>query len=177
MEINVAQLLKSPIGSVREYEVDEDIDIPDEGTSCEVKGKVGLTRTDSSILARGKLTTRVELTCSRCLSPLRCPLNVKIEEEYYPTIDIVTGARLAPLEDAEHFTIDERHILDLTEAIRQTVVVSIPMKPLCKDDCTGLCPVCGRNLNQGDCGCPPREADARWAVLRNLKLPDTEKGN
>jgi uncharacterized protein len=173
MEINVAQLLKSPIGAVREYEVEGDIDIAGDGTSCMVTGKVSLTRTDSGILARGRLVTEVGLTCSRCLGPLRCPLNINIEEEYYPTIDIVTGAKLATPEDGEHFTIDERHIQDLTEAVRQAAVVSIPMKPLCKDDCAGLCPVCGHNLNQGACGCPPREEDTCWAVLKKLKLSDT----
>jgi uncharacterized protein len=177
MEINVAQLLKSPIGAVREYKVEGDIDITGDGTSCVVEGKVGLTRTDNSILARGRLLTEVGLTCSRCLGPLRYPLYINIEEEYYPTIDIVTGAKLATPDDGEHFTIDERHILDLTEAVRQAALVSIPMKPLCKNDCVGLCPVCGHNLNQGACGCPPIEADPRWAVLKTLKLSDTEKGN
>jgi uncharacterized protein len=177
MEINVAQLLKSPIGAEREYGLEGSIDIAGDGASCATVGRVSLTRTDSGILVRGRLFTEVGLTCSRCLGPLRCPLTISVEEEYYPTIDIITGTRLTPPEDTEHFTIDESHILDLTEAVRQAAVVSIPMKTLCKDDCAGLCPECGHNLNQGACGCPPREEDARWAVLKKIKLSDTWKGN
>jgi len=177
MEINVAQLLKSPIGAEREYEVEGNIDIMGDGARCAVAGKVNLTRTDRSILVRGRLVTEVGLTCSRCLSPLRCPLTINVEEEFFPTIDILTGARLAPPEEPEHFTIDERHILDLTEAVRQAAIVAIPMKPLCQAGCAGLCPTCGHNLNLGACGCPPVEEDARWAVLRKLNLADTEKGN
>lgn len=176
MEINVAQLLKSPIGAEREYEVSGEIDVLGDGNFCSVAGKVNLTRTDRGVLVRGLLATDVGLTCSRCLSPCRCPLAINMVEEFFPTIDIITGARL-PREEPDRFTIDERHILDLTEAVRQAAVLTIPMKPLCSADCAGLCPDCGQNLNQGPCRCPPRHGDPRWAALRELQVTDKEKGN
>ena len=177
MEINVAQLLKSSIGTEREYEISGNIDILGDGTFCSVDGKVNLVRTDRGILARGLLVTGVGLTCGRCLSPFRCPLTINIEEEYFPTIDIITGARLTQPDEPEHFTIDERHILDLTEAVRQAAVLAMPMKPLCSPECAGLCPGCGQNLNLGPCQCPPSQGDERWAVLQTLPLSDKEKGN
>ena len=86
-----------------------------------------------------------------------------------PTIDINTGAKLPEPDETGSFTIDEHHILDLTEAIRQYRVMALPMKPLCREECAGLCPTCGKNLNTGPCDCPANEIDPRWAKLLKLK--------
>ena len=163
VKINVSQQLKAPIGSTRNCVVDEFVDIS--GGNSLVQGEVGLTRTDRSILAKGTLHTEIELNCSRCLSLFGCPLTLNIEEEYFPTTDVVTGASLPLPDEPGCFTIDEHHLLDLTEAIRQNVLLAIPMKPLCQEDCAGLCPECGHNLNQGACGCLPQRMDPRWAKL------------
>jgi len=174
MEINVAQLLRAPIGSVRDYEINQVIDISGDGVDRPVQGQVRLMRTNRSILVKGTFNTVVELTCSRCLGQFECPLKMSIEEEYFPTADVNTGAAIAVPDELGSFTIDENHILDLTEAVRQYALLAVPMKPLCKENCAGLCPVCGQNLNQGPCGCPSRETDPRWAELSKLKK---EKGN
>jgi uncharacterized protein len=174
MQINVAQLLRESIGSVRDHEIDQVMDIIGEGVSRPVQGRVRLMRTNRSLLVKGTLDTMVELTCSRCLGQFEHPLRLNIEEEYYPTTDVITGAPLPVPDEPGYFNIDENHILDLTEAVRQYALLAIPMKPLCKQDCAGLCPICGKNLNQGPCGCPPPERDPRWAELSRLKK---EKGN
>lgn len=164
MQLNVSQQLKAPIGSIRNYEVSETILIGD--SSSKIEGEVKLIRTDRGILARGTLYTKVEVTCSRCLSLFSCPLTLNIEEEYFPTTDVVSGAFLPIPDEPGCFTIDEHHLLDLTEAIRQYALLASPMKPLCREDCAGLCPNCGHNLNQGACDCPSQEADPRWSGLR-----------
>ena len=171
MQINVSQQLKAAIGTERNYDIDETIDID----SCNYKaqGSVKLLRTDHGILVKGELKTASELTCSRCLNQFECPLKLKIEEEYFPTTDIISGTPLPTPDDPSAFTIDERNILDLTEAIRQYTLLAVPMKPLCQPDCAGLCPTCGTNLNQTRCDCPPEPADPRWAALREL-LADSE---
>jgi len=170
MQINVAQQLKGAIGSVRDYEVSGIIDVSGDGNAVPVQGKVYLTRTDRGILVKGVLDTEVELTCSRCLSLFSCPLTLNIEEEYFPTSDVVSGASLSPPDDPDRFTIDERHVLDLTEALRQCALLAIPMKPLCQEDCAGLCPNCGHNLNLGPCNCLPQGVDSTG------HLTDREKG-
>jgi len=76
-------------------------------------------------------------------------LQLKIQEEFFPTIDIETGLKLPKPEDPGSFTIDEHHILDLTEAIRQYIVTAMPMKPLCKTECAGLCDTCGQRPESG----------------------------
>ena len=166
MQINVSQQLKASIGSIRNYEVSEIVDIA--GRNSMVQGQVGLMRTDRGILVKGTLRTEVEVTCSRCLSLFSCPLVLNIEEEYSPITDVVSGASLPLPEEPGCFTIDERHILDLTEAVRQYVLLAIPMKPICREGCAGLCPSCGHNLNQGPCNCLPQGTEPYWSELSKL---------
>ncbi len=161
MRYNVAQLLKEPVGSTRHQEV-----TPEDGV--EVTGNIEMLRTDRSILVRGQLDTSVETECSRCLCFFKAPVTIQMEDEFYPTIDVESGVPLANPEDPDAFSIDSQHILDLSEAVRQYAGLSLPMKPLCRPDCRGLCPKCGRNLNEGQCPCPENTTDARWAKLQEL---------
>ena len=167
MQTNVAQLLKAPVGSIRTLPVDDDLE--DNGTVYHVKGEVALVRTNNSILAQGLLNTQTRIACSRCLKPFTLKIRLKMQEEFFPTIDIITGQKLPKPEDPGSFTIDEHHILDLTEAVRQYIVTALPMKPLCKAECAGLCATCGKDLNQGACDCRQEEVDPRWAELLKLK--------
>ena len=165
MRANVSQLLKSPIGSVRNLVVNENIDIA--GGSHIVQGELELLRTGRSILVKGTLYTTIEANCSRCLSLFDCPLRLDIEEEYFPTTDVFSGASLPLPEESGSFTINERFILDLTEVIYQYILLAMPMKPLCCEDCAGLCPHCGHSLNQGPCDCLSA-VDPRWHSLLKL---------
>ena len=174
MQINVSQLLKEAIGSIRDCEVSQVLDVTGSGTGSAVQGDVGLMRTDRGILVQGTLDTKVEVTCSRCLTLFSCPLVLNIEEEYFPTVDVVSGASVVVPDEPGCFTIDEQHMLDLTEAIRQYALLVIPMKPLCREDCAGLCPNCGHNLNLGPCDCPLQQVDPRWAAL--IELASERKG-
>ena len=168
MRINVSQQLKASIGSIRKYEISEMVSVVDGGSM--VQGEIELIRTDRSILAKGILHTEVKVTCSRCLSLFSCPLTLNIEEEYFPITDVVSGASLPLPEEPGCFAIDKHHVIDLTEAIRQYALLAIPMKLLCQEDCAGLCPNCGHNLNQGPCDCSSPESDPRWAKLNKLAL-------
>lgn len=81
-------------------------------------------------------------------------------------MDVVSGVALDTSGlDAEGFAIDEYHLLDLTEALRQYTIVAVPMKPLCKADCAGICPTCGTNLNESTCDCDKSLKDGRWGPL------------
>ncbi|MBI2854199.1 MAG: DUF177 domain-containing protein [Chloroflexi bacterium] len=166
MEFNVAQLLREPVGSTRHHKL-----CGEDGT--DVRGDIEMVRTDRGILVRGRLSTCVETTCSRCLCSFSCPVTFDLEEEVFPTIEVFSGAPLPSPEDRDAFTIDEHHILDLGEAIRQYALLSLPMKPLCRQDCLGLCEQCGHNLNEGKCSCPARLQDPRWEKLQQL-LSQTE---
>jgi len=148
MIINVSQLLKERIGSTRSYDVDGEENFP-------YKGKVVLIRTDKGLLARGTLVTLVGAVCSRCLGDFDQELPIDFEEEFLPQRE--EGA----------FIIDEYRQIDLSEVTRQYTLLAEPMKPLCSEDCAGLCARCGRNLNLGSCDCK-KEIDPRLAVLTSL---------
>ena len=175
MQINVSQQLREAIGSTRSYEVDDTVDIADQ--ERHVKGKVNLVRTDRGILVQGTLQTDIQITCSRCLSSSIFALTLAIEEEYFPTTDILTGEPVALPDQSEYLIIDEQHILDLDEAIRQYALLASPMKPLCGKNCAGLCPECGHNLNLGPCHCPQQEIDSRWAKLQKLTVAPDDNSN
>lgn len=161
MQINVAQLLKESNGATRTYDIEGAVS-NDDAEECQVTGKVVLTRAARGILAKGSFTSQGQLTCGRCLAPFAHSSVFNVEEMFYPTIDILSGLPLAlPEEDAANsFTIDEHHILDTSEMIRQYSLLAAPMKPLCRVDCAGLCPECGANLNENKCHCvrSPRTA-------------------
>ena len=168
MQINVSQQLKSPIGATREYEVADPTDILEIGVSTLVTGTVTLIRTNRGILVQGTLHCTVPIECSRCLKVFDYPLSFKLEEEFFPVIDVNSGTPVEIPDEPGSFTIDEHHILDLNEAIRQNALLAIPIKPVCRADCRGLCQSCGKDLNEGRCDCEHNAIDPRWAKLAEL---------
>jgi uncharacterized protein len=146
MIIDVSQLLKEPVGSRRHYELDG-IGEP------QVKGEVELLRTDRGVFVKGVLRSTLRAVCSRCLAFFNHPITQNIEEEYLSRAE--EGA----------FTIDGQGEIDLSEAVRQCLLLAVPMKPLCRPDCAGLCSRCGHNLNTGQCECPNSDIDPRLAPL------------
>ena len=171
MQFVVGQQLREPVGSVTHYEIRESKPLPQEEDSLsELTGSVDLMRTDKGILVSAILHCTVADRCSRCLSEISYPLTLTFQEEYLPTVDASTGELLPLPADPDAFLIDGHQVLDLMEAVRQYRLMAEPMQPLCKPDCLGLCPHCGYNLNQGPCGCPDQETDARWTALAELAV-------
>ena len=169
MRIDVGQLLKSSIGETAAYQIDHWELAVAEGAPPElVSGVARLLRTQAGVLATVHLALRTRDACSRCLRDVDIPLEIDLEEEFRATVDVLTGAPLAPPEDRTAFVIDAQQVLDLSEAVRQYREVALPMQPLCRPECAGLCPTCGSDLNQGPCQCPREPADSRWSALAEL---------
>lgn len=171
MRYNASQLLKSHTGETRHYQLQEEIGELDPAIKSlsDLAGTVDLIRTHDGILVRASFHTTVELTCCRCLTDFAYPVRFQIEEEFHPTLDILTGARLPQPDDVDQATlIDEQHILDLSEIVRQALTLALPMVPVCRTNCKGLCPNCGKNWNEGDCDCTEQELDPRFAALQEL---------
>lgn len=125
----------------------------DLGAVSPIRGTLRLMRTSAGILVTGELSLAVRLECGRCLEPFTYEQQLVLNEEFLPTVDVDSGTPLEEPVDSEAFTIRPDHVLDLTEAIRQLAILETPIKPVCRDDCAGLCPECGANLNAGPCGC------------------------
>ncbi len=168
MEFTVGQLLREPVGTSVRYDIREGQALPGDDIPTELVGSVTLMTTGNSILVSTDLHCTIAGRCSRCLVEITYPVVLAFQEEYWPTADPSTGEVLPPPEDPDAFLIDPHQNLDLTEALRQYRVMAEPMQPLCQPDCLGLCPRCGYNLNQGPCGCPRQDTDARWAPLTEL---------
>ena len=172
---NVATLLKEPVGSTREYELEGQVLMEeDSGRTRPLAGHATFLRTEQGVLVTARLRGVEGEQCSRCLREFDLPVSLEIEEEFFARVDAETGATTPPPEDPEVFLIDADHTLDMDEAVRQYWAMALPMQPLCRPDCRGLCPRCGQNLNEGACACPPEEDD-RWSALREL-APERKGG-
>ncbi len=173
MQINVLRELRQPVGSVAVLDVVEPrVRIPDAEIN-DLAGSLTLLRTDRGLLASFEAKATMGERCARCLAAINCPLQIQFEEEYIPVVDANSGARVNWPTADEGFAIGPDFLLDLREPLRQYVLMSEPLKPLCRPDCAGLCPSCGDDLNRGPCGCPP-DLDERWRVLADLETITTK---
>ena len=133
--INVAQLLKEPVGSNQSHDISGTIGEEVEGF---VEGKAKVIRISRGVLVQCKLNAEVKLICSRCLDTFLCPISFTAEEEFLPISDVSGDLALSLPEQSEGFIINNKNILDLSELIRQYMLLSLPMKPLCRPDCPGM---------------------------------------
>lgn len=169
MQFNVSSLLKERTGATREYDIDDVVMV--DGAGRRLVGHARMDRTPDGILVRARMTGQDEAECSRCLRHLTFPVIVEVEEEWIPTVDVDTGARVEPREgEEEAYRITARHILDLGEAGRQYWTMARPMAPVCEENCGGICAVCGREHAEAGHECVAGEIDDRWTKLRELKL-------
>jgi uncharacterized protein len=169
MRIDVGGLLKAHTGETRTYEIENWELVISEGAPPEaVNGVVTLLRTHEGILATVHVSLSTREACSRCLREVSLPLQLELEEEFLPTIDIFTGAGLPEPQDPGTFVIDDQQVLDLEEPLRQYRETALPMQPLCRPECAGLCPTCGHDLSLNACACPQEPIDTRWSALAEL---------
>jgi uncharacterized protein len=122
----------------------------------------------------GTVHTVLELACSRCLEPFALPVEGEFDLRYQPHVaDAGEGEREIEEDDLSTAFYDNDEI-DLRQLMREQFYLMLPMKPLCQDDCKGLCPVCGTNLNRAACDCKRTWDDPRLAVLKTLKADKRE---
>lgn len=153
--VNVAQLLHAPVGTTRSYPLDErEPELTAElGLLTPITGTLKLTRTNHGILADVQYAVDLEQECGRCLDPARSTIESEVSEEFLPSINIATGLPEFVEADLEAPRVNPNHELDVTELIRQDIVLQQPLQPLCRPDCPGLCPSCGIELHSSACAC------------------------
>jgi uncharacterized protein len=159
-------------------------DIPDDGFQQELEFPIALHdsaepdtahafirvfKFGKKVLVEGNLKVSVSLQCSRCLNAFSYPIDTTFRDELNPVEEFqkedqqeLTGKEL----DLGFYSNDEINILEL---IKEQVMLSVPMKPLCSADCQGICSQCGKDLNERGCECTAREIDPRLAPLGKLK--------
>lgn len=130
---------------------------------AEVSVDAVLDSVDGGIEVSATVTAPWEGECRRCLRPVGGVLECTVREVYRPR-----SPGEAPGEDEETYPLSGE-MLDLRPLVRDAILLELPIAPLCRADCRGLCPICGAVLDEGDCGCPTREGDPRWAALDVLR--------
>lgn len=140
-----------------------------EGGDVKLEGPLSVRlearRAGEDLLVEGRLSGEVVISCRRCLEPVRHRFDEEVSFFYRAGIDRLTAER----EEVYALPEGEREV-DLTDAVREHLLLSVPQFVECRADCCGLCPRCGINLNDGTCSCEESDTDPRWAPFRELKL-------
>lgn len=148
-----------------------DIDIKPGPKGVRLRGR--LERTGDSYLARLKIEGSLAAACARCLEPAAIKMNVPLVATYVERNDKSSGENGDEEPDGdEAVLVFAGGIIDLGPAVRDEILLAMPMTPLCREDCAGICPVCGGNRNTSPCDCAEkqRQAQAKLAALADLKL-------
>ena len=149
----------------------EDLNPVDErvklGGPARVNGKIRLA--GNEVFVNGHVDTQAQVECDRCLKPVEIPVSADFELEY------ITGSKyessgVAELTEAEmSVSVFDGEAVDVDEIVKEQILLAVPTRMLCREDCKGICPQCGTDRNTGECNCVTEEIDPRWAALKNLK--------
>jgi uncharacterized protein len=160
LRFNFGFLLEAPIGTFREVELGyPSVQVVQDMTLAPLTGSFIATRISEGIYLSGELTSKIGQQCVRCLEDAEVPLTLQIDELfYYPPGTAPQGS----------FVVGENGFIDLAPLVRELAWLDVPIQPLCKPDCQGLCVECGQNLNLGECDCEAEPVDPRLSMLKQL---------
>jgi uncharacterized protein len=149
-----------------------EVELEEEGarlvSAAEVTGNA--SKKGEEVRVRGSIKTEVELLCDRCAAPRRAPLEVEFDARFIPQATAADETDNVELlaEDLGLATY-EGDAVDVDELVREQIMLALPLRNLCREDCKGLCPKCGADLNAGQCSCEQKEIDPRWSALADWK--------
>jgi uncharacterized protein len=132
-----------------------------------VNGKIRLA--GKEVFVNGHVDARAQVECDRCLKPIELPVNADFELEYI-TGSEYESSEVAELTEAEmSVSVFDGDAIDVDEIVKEQILLAVPTRMLCREDCKGICPQCGTDRNTGECKCVTEDIDPRWAALKNLK--------
>ncbi|MBI4686926.1 MAG: DUF177 domain-containing protein [Nitrospirae bacterium] len=152
-----------------EYELDIPVALLNEAVRNTVHVYIEIQKFGDKVLVKGNAKTKLQVACSRCLKESPYPLDISFDIEYIPLAEFsdIDEHELRKTElDISFYKDDE---ISIEELIKEQLLLAVPMKPLCSPDCKGICPECGKDLNDGACECKTEKIDPRLAVLKKLK--------
>jgi DUF177 domain-containing protein len=124
---------------------------------------------EKEIHLQGHLHTAVQVSCARCLEPIRLVVDKDFDLYYRPMSTIGREEEIELDDDELEIGFYQGNGLELTDVLKEQVLLDLPMKSLCREECRGLCPRCGQNRNTVNCGCPAAPGEIRWAPLAEFK--------
>jgi DUF177 domain-containing protein len=132
-----------------------------------VSGKIRLV--GNEVFVNGHVDTRAQVECDRCLKAVKLPVSADFELEYIPGSEYASSG-VAELTEAEmSVAVFDGQAIDVDEIVKEQILLAVPTRMLCREDCKGICPECGADRNTGECDCVTSDIDPRWAALKNLK--------
>lgn len=137
---------------------------------AEVKGNV--KQTGNEVFVSGHVETRAQLECDRCLKPVELPVSADFALEYITGADYESSSAAALSEEEMAVSVFDGDSIDVDEIVKEQILLAVPARTLCREDCKGICPECGTDLNTGQCNCAADEVDPRWAALKSFKNTD-----
>ena len=136
--------------------------------SPQVSGQLALK--GNRVLVHGRLAAQTQVDCDRCLRLVDVPVETQFSLQYVTRLEY-ESAEAVELEDADlTVSVFDGELIDIDELVREQLLLAVPERTLCREDCQGLCPACGSDRNLKDCGCEIKETDPRWAALRRLRF-------
>jgi len=160
LRMNVGFIIHADVGYTYEFPVE--LDILKAGEDLELRnfaGAASFGRTPQGLLLIANFSAETTLECVRCLKAFSQLLNFTLTELYAFNEKSVSESGLTVPEDAQ---------IDIQPLVREYALLEVPIKPICKPDCKGLCPVCGQDLNLGACGHRPQANESPFSVLNKL---------
>jgi uncharacterized protein len=143
--------------------VDERISLTQPAT---VSGKVRLA--GNEVFVNGHVETRAQVECDRCLQLIQTPVNTDFALEYIPGSEYESGGAAELTEAEMSVSVFDGEAIDVDEIVKEQILLAVPTRMLCREDCKGICPECGADRNKGDCNCATNDIDPRWAALKDL---------
>jgi uncharacterized protein len=132
-----------------------------------VKGKIRLS--GNEVFVNGHVDTRTQVECDRCLKPVELPVSADFELEYVTDSEYESGGAAELTEAEMSVSVFDGEAIDVDEIVKEQILLAVPTRMLCREDCKGICPQCGIDRNTGECECVTNDIDPRWAALKNLK--------
>lgn len=162
---NFGFLLEGSPGQSSDIELDYPGVLLQDVLLAPLQGAFHASRTAQGIFVKGELTSRAPAVCARCNSDFLQPLVMPLDDHFYTP-------HFAP--EGEYVVRDDG-VLDLGPLVRELSVLAVPIQPVCRPDCKGLCSECGANLNEGECGCDRSAVDPRLSILRSFLDQHTDR--
>lgn len=128
-----------------------------------------LANTLGEVRIRGRVNVRMRSDCDRCLEPAEFPIDSDFDLYYRPAAPESFGEEVEIDKGESEIAFYEGDGIELKDVLREYVLLSMPMQRICREDCHGICPVCGQNRNTVKCGCEVKPVDDRWSALKNLQ--------
>jgi DUF177 domain-containing protein len=123
----------------------------------------------NDIRVAGEFSTKVEMLCARCLEPIACDVGKKFDLLYRPQGSDAGKEELSVTAAEAEVGYYQGAGLLLEDVLREQVLLALPLKAICREDCKGLCPHCGKNLNADQCNCAEPMEDPRWSALKDIR--------